>query len=70
MANVKNLAEELAGLTAEEMVLLNNELFDLNASVSVSGEPPKKLPPIGGGFPGVTDPNPDGEDLRNDPIMP
>ena len=60
MANVKNLAEELVNLTAEEMVLLNNELFDLNASVSVTGEPPKKLPPIGGGFPGVINPNPGG----------
>lgn len=53
MADIKNLAKELAKLTSDEVAQLNTELGNLNVgtSVTITGNP-DKLPPIGGGFPG------------------
>ena len=82
MANVKNLAEELANLTSEEIAALNTELGNLGAVTSVSlPDDPPKLPPIGSGFPGDPIPIPPGgngdddtpgddEDLKNDTEQP
>lgn len=54
MADIKNLAKELAKLTSDEVEQLNTELVNLNVgtSITVTGNPKDKLPPIGGGFPG------------------
>lgn len=82
MANIKDLAVELASLTSEEIAALNTELGNLGATTSVSlPDDPPKLPPIGSGFPGDPIPIPpggDGDDdtpgndgdLKNDPKLP